>query len=1168
MISKIKLLTSALLILLVNSYVYAAPSGGNVVHGNANIIQNGSNTVINQNSNSAIINWGSFDINKGESVHFNQLSSSSVVLNRVTNGLPTNILGSLTANGNVFVLNQAGVLIGNGATINTNSFLAGAANINDNDFIAGKYNFYGAQGSVINNGNIKVQNGGYAVLLGKNVENNGLISAKLGKIYLSSGEAYRLDMSGNDLIGIYIEKGSDSAFTSNTGKLHAEGGTIVMTAKNASNIIRQAVNNTGVVDASSISYEGGKVILGAENGEIINNGEINVSSQTNSAGDVDINAENIVNNGTIKANGLNGGSIDLYANSFLQLKDNTIIEANAFGYGNGGNIYLISPNRAEAYKGALIQANSIYGKGGFIELSGYKSVYSFGDFYTKSLYGTYGKFLLDPSNMYIGYYTNLTDEENNVVSGDGNTYIDITWLNNQLKSNDVELKSLSGSGSGNITLNAGVSINGTNGLTLNADNKINLLGDIKVGNLSLFANGDITGNNAITTGNIEVKSYNGNIQLTKLNITGKSIFVAEQGSVSLVGDNFGSINNIKGKNVGIESTGTGVIKGDTTVTDRAVITGDDIVLKSASSIDVTIDTKQLIAEGIGALNITNNNTGETILLKYFGGEASTYTQDMGTINLSYIPENAIGSSGLTINSVYGKIFAQDRLESLKTYANLTMNSNLIHFIETADKTLVIDDSLIFGSASKYIFDNIGDVSVELSNDISVGINSNVTTPILYNSGLEVISRNGAITTKNDINAMYFSAYANKDITASSMFLGGASFESQTGNITFTHKGGPLKISGLKALNGNISIDMSMAGNLFISGLASNNPVKLNAAGAEIISISGTGETALNIDLNNSINSNKYKLSLRNDKDITINNTGNTFTDLIINSNGNINLTGITDGIITADKTISIEGNSINNNQDMALTGTEVYINLKSGTQNYEISADKVDLNGNNLNVTLLKDTQLADVNLDKSSGNIYGTLNITTDKNITLDGKVDMANLNIKALGFDFGSNYSMMNGGNINITTTNDITGIGRVTAYRVDLTGNTISVNSPLIINANVANFSSTATDKTPSDVLININTNDWIYGYKNYVFKTSGPGVSYIAGRQIDYNSSQQFQESMIRSVMPIEITNIDMVSGDDLVNNGKLLDATDLITVEKYTPSKVKSIKRRNRAIEIR
>ena len=1155
MISKIKSFTAVILVLLFNSHVYAAPSGGNVVHGNAEIIHNGSNTIINQGSNSAIINWDSFDINKGESVYFNQNSSSSIVLNRVTNGLPTNIFGNLTANGNVFIMNNAGVLIGNGAVINTNSFLAGAANINDKDFMAGKYNFYSAKGSVINNGNIKVQNGGYAVLLGKNVENNGLIAAKLGKIYLSSGEAFRMDMSGNDLIGVYIEKGADNALTTNTGKLHAEGGTIVMTVKNASDVIRQAVNNTGVIDASSISFEGGKVILGAENGEVINNGDINVSSQTNNAGTVEVKADNIINNGSIKANGLNGGNIDLYANNLLQLKENTVIEANAFGYGNGGNIMLISPNRAEAYKGALIQANSVYGKGGFIELSGHKSVYAFGDFNTKSLYGTYGKFLLDPSDMFIGYYANLADDENNVVSGDGNTYIDIDWLNTQLTSTDIELKSLPGNGSGNITLNSGVSINSTNGLTLNASNNINLLGDVTVGKLTLLASGNITGNNAInTTGDISVTSNSGNIQLTKLNINGKSTFLAEQGSVYLVGDSLGTINHIAGKSVGIEATGTGAITGDTTVTNRAVIIGDEVTLKAAGAINTTVDTKKISAESQGAIDINNKNMGETVLLKYYGGTASTYTQDTGKINLSYIPQNAISNSGLTIDSDYGTIFAQDRLDAIKSFTNLTMNANIIHFVETADKALVIDNSAINGTAMKYIFDNVGDISV-----------GTIDLTKLTNSGLEVISRNGAVNTTADINAMYFGAVAQKDINVTSALLGGASFESYTGNITFNHNGGPIKISGLKALNGNIDVKLTLPGNLYISGLASNNPVKLNVANAGTVSLSGSGETALNIDLTNG--NGKYKLTARNDRDLTINNTGNTFTDLKLYSGGNLNLTGA-NGSITADNIISLEGNNINGNTDLALTGPEVYLKLREGTQNYEISADKVDLNGSNLNVTLLKDTQLADVDLDESSGNVYGTLNISTDKNVSLDGQIYVENLNINSLGFDFGTNYSIMDGNNISITAANDIKGIGKITAYKVNMTGNTIGAASPLVVNADFANFTSTATKKTANDTLININTNNWVYGYKNYVFKTSGEGTSYIGGRKIDYAANQQMKESRIRGKLPIEATNIDMVEGDDLIKGGRLLDPSELITVEKSKPDTVKSIKKRNKNIELK
>ncbi len=73
MISKIKYYTAVILVFLFNITVYAAPNGASVVHGDVNISQNGSNTVINQNTDKAIINWDSFNVNKGESVLFNQI---------------------------------------------------------------------------------------------------------------------------------------------------------------------------------------------------------------------------------------------------------------------------------------------------------------------------------------------------------------------------------------------------------------------------------------------------------------------------------------------------------------------------------------------------------------------------------------------------------------------------------------------------------------------------------------------------------------------------------------------------------------------------------------------------------------------------------------------------------------------------------------------------------------------------------------------------------------------------------------------------------------------------------------------------------------------------------------------------------------------------------------
>lgn len=1178
MISKIKYYTAVILIFLFNIPVYAAPNGANVVHGNVNISQSGSNTIINQNTDKAIINWNSFDVNKGESVLFNQNSSSSIILNRVTNGLPTSIFGNISANGNVFILNQAGVLVGNGASINTNSFLAGAANINDNDFIAGKYNFYGAQGNVINNGSIKVQDGGYAVLMGKNVENNGLISAKLGKIYLSSGETFRMDMSGNDLIGVEVEKGITDAYISNTGHIQAEGGTIIMTAKNASDVIRQAVNNTGVIDASSISYKGGKVILGAENGQVINDGEINVSSKSDEGGSIELKAEHIINNGLVYANGLNGGLINMLSSDLLKIGSSSIIQANSFGFGNGGNIKLISQKRAESHKGALIEAGSIYGSGGFIELSGYDSVYAFGNFNTKSLYGVYGQFLLDPSNMFIGNYSNLADNENNQVSSDGNTYIDITWLNNMLNTSNVSLQTLQGNGLGDITLNAGVTLTGTNGLTLDAVNNISLLGNIDgLSALTLNAGGSITGNNNITVGDISANALN-NILLTKLNVTGKSSYVSSTGDVNLVGDSIGLITNITGQKVGIEVTGTGNgISMDASVgTDKAAVTGQEIIVKADGAINVSVDTESLSAESVSdSLGITNLNRDTTILVKYFGGKTSTYTQNNGIIDLSYIPENAIGQD-LTISSVYGTVQAVDRLEALKQYTGLKINANAIHFIENNNNLLTIDSSFLGNKkAVKYIFETNGDINVDLN---SMASN-------LLNSGIELISNNGAITSLSDISAMYFSANALNDINVTSYLLGGISLESGRGNINYTHKVGPVSIRGLKALNGSINVsligasgDISIpgvtlppefdSGDLYIYNLASNNPVNITTANASVISISGSGETALNLNLTNN-NINPYKLEISNNHDITLNTANTQYSNIKLDSkNGSIYFP-VTDNALSAVDKIYLSANHINGDiNNLSLTAKEVYINQKTGSNAFTINTDKADINGSDITVTLSKDTLLADINNDDYAVK-GGNINILSAYNVTQQDKISAADINMITGSFNFenGGN-NVIQGNNVSIYAEGDIAGSGKIIADKVNLAGSTIASTSNLLVLADYGYFISTAVDKPINDILININSDNWFENLKNYKFQSYGPGLSYLNGKVVDYGVYDMVKNIYIRNLQPIENTNIDKVNGDDLIKGGRLQDTSELVTVEDNKTPKVNNITKKNKSIELR
>ena len=131
----------------------AGPEGAQVVNGQVSLQQSGYNTTITA-SDKAIINYSSFDIAKPEIVQFIQPSSQASVLNRINSAMPTNIEGTLRANGRVFFVNPAGVYIGEGAHINVNQLVASGLNISDMDFINGRMNFVGGDGTVTNQGEI------------------------------------------------------------------------------------------------------------------------------------------------------------------------------------------------------------------------------------------------------------------------------------------------------------------------------------------------------------------------------------------------------------------------------------------------------------------------------------------------------------------------------------------------------------------------------------------------------------------------------------------------------------------------------------------------------------------------------------------------------------------------------------------------------------------------------------------------------------------------------------------------------------------------------------------------------------------------------------------------------------------------------------------------------
>ncbi|MDN5939990.1 MAG: filamentous hemagglutinin N-terminal domain-containing protein, partial [Salinisphaera sp.] len=138
-----------------------------------------------------MIHWDSFNIGANALVNFHQPSLASVVLNRVATAAGgSEILGQLSANGQVFLLNPNGVLFGRHAQVNVGGLVASTLNMSDADFLAGKHTFSrnGPAAALTNQGTLNAAEGGYIALLAPEVRNEGAISARLGTAILGAGE--------------------------------------------------------------------------------------------------------------------------------------------------------------------------------------------------------------------------------------------------------------------------------------------------------------------------------------------------------------------------------------------------------------------------------------------------------------------------------------------------------------------------------------------------------------------------------------------------------------------------------------------------------------------------------------------------------------------------------------------------------------------------------------------------------------------------------------------------------------------------------------------------------------------------------------------------------------------------------------------------------------------
>lgn len=219
------------------------------------------NVNIDQTQQQAILNWKTFNVGTQTTLEFDQHGNTNwVALNRVdaTTG-PSQILGNMKADGQVYVINQSGIIFGGASQINVGALIASTANMTDQQFLnKGIYStqagttylpsFTGATGKIIVESGAQIttnapasvtSGGGYVLLMGSEVTNAGSISTPKGQTVLAAGQDFVLrkgfgtDANQNSsTVGIeispFIAVGSSSGTVTNAGLIFSQQGDITM----------------------------------------------------------------------------------------------------------------------------------------------------------------------------------------------------------------------------------------------------------------------------------------------------------------------------------------------------------------------------------------------------------------------------------------------------------------------------------------------------------------------------------------------------------------------------------------------------------------------------------------------------------------------------------------------------------------------------------------------------------------------------------------------------------------------------------------------------------------------------------------------------------------------------------------------------------------------------
>ena len=318
----------------------ANPTGMGVQAGSATTSTSGSQFTITTGSQNTVLTWQSFNIAAGQTTIIQEPSPTSIVWNQINNASPSQIYGSLEANGLVVLINSSGFYFGPNSFVKAAGLVVSTANCQPPQNSGGGWEFNGPPplASIVNYGQIKIGRGGSAYLIADQVENYGDIEAPGGSVGLAAGQAVLLS-DRPDGRGMSMAVTLPSGSVDNQGRLVADGGTIAMRA--------QVVNQNGFIQANSVANVNGAIeLVAADQLTLGANSQISASGDNSPAGSA-------------------GGAVTLQSgNNFSDSVGSQITVTGGAHGGNGGNVEISAPNvqSLNSSINAHAQAGSTAGK--------------------------------------------------------------------------------------------------------------------------------------------------------------------------------------------------------------------------------------------------------------------------------------------------------------------------------------------------------------------------------------------------------------------------------------------------------------------------------------------------------------------------------------------------------------------------------------------------------------------------------------------------------------------------------------------------------------------------------------------------------------------------------------------------------------------------------------